>query len=107
MQDQRKEEGPVIESPVPSSSPPESNGDTKITIRFDPEKQIVSIDYDTTKVKTWGMVLAILEMGRLSAETARHMAISENVQRASQRALEEQMVRAQLESEQGQRRIIQ
>lgn len=52
-----------------------------VFVEFFPDKQCVRVDYDRTKVKTWDMIIGILHMALIQAQTAREMKIGENMQK--------------------------
>lgn len=100
-------EAPAVSSPktAPSCLTIDPNGAT-VFIEYYPDKQCVQVDYDRTKVKTWDMIIGILEMGILQAKTRRDMVISENIQRKNdeimrrqQEAFETQMMANRLAQE--------
>ena len=107
---------PEIEEAKPKTAPAclqiDPNGAT-VFIEFDAEKQCVRVDYDRTKVKTWDMIIGILHMGLVQAETSRNMTISANIQRQNaemqrrqQEEFEVKMMAANLERENHTKKVL-
>lgn len=88
------------------------NGAT-VFVEFYPDKQCVQVDYDRTKLKTWDMIIGILEMGLLQAKTRRDMQIGQNIRmkqdeenRKQQEAFETQLMAQHLEAQKNGKRIL-
>jgi hypothetical protein len=96
MQDQHTEAStaePVEAVSSPKTAPAclqiDPNGIT-LFIEFTPDRQFVRVDYDKTKIKTWDMAIGILHMALVQAQTAREMAIGQNIQRQQHEAMQRQ-----------------
>lgn len=87
------------------------NGAT-VFIEYYPDKQCVQVDYDRTKFKTWDMIIGILHMALIQAETRREMTIAQNIQKQQfemaakqQQEMETQMMAQHLANE-GSKKIL-
>lgn len=67
-----------------------------IKVLWDPEKQEVSVQFQTDQFKTWDFVDAILNMAKAKCQEANRMSKVQQMQQAVAMAQQEQQLRRQI-----------
>lgn len=64
-----------------------------LTIHYDPERQTATTTFNPEIIKTWEMVLGILEMARIDATTKRQLGLAQAVQERQHFQMQNEILR--------------
>lgn len=78
--------------PAPQNLPASNGNYFVLRIEFNPQTQHAEVKFDPQQIRDWDFVLALLEMGKLDAQSKRQMTMIASMQAAAVQQAQEHAV---------------